>query len=126
MQILQSIHAGDLLEIRRYRWLVLDVRAYERCQLLTVAGAGPGNAGTYRQFLVPIEVIAPLNRPRAPRVVRPRRWRHACRELLADCTPALARKKRVPISIANLGANSSILAGLRSPCRRRKAARVSA
>ena len=28
-----------------------------------------------------------FDRARAPRFVRPRRWRHACRGLLADCTP---------------------------------------
>jgi superfamily II DNA or RNA helicase len=88
MQNPQSVHAGDLLEIRRSRWRVLDVRAYERCQLIAVAGVGPDNAAVERRFIAPFEAIAPLNRERAPRFVRPRRWRHACRQLLATCTPS--------------------------------------
>ena len=87
MQIPQSVHTGDLVEIRRHRWLVLDVCAYECGQLLTVAGADPGNAGTERQFLAAFEAIAALNRAQAPRFVRPRRWRRACRGLIADYTP---------------------------------------
>ena len=87
MQIPQSVHTGDLLEIRRHRWRVLDVCAYERCQLLRVAGAGPANAGIERQFLAPFDTISPLHRARTPRFVGPRRWRHACRGLLADGTP---------------------------------------
>jgi superfamily II DNA or RNA helicase len=87
MQIPQSVHTGDLVEIRRHRWLVLDVCAYECGQLLTVAGAGPGNAGTQRQFLGPFETIATLNRAQVPRFVRPHRWRRACRGLIADYTP---------------------------------------
>ncbi|MEP7310011.1 MAG: DEAD/DEAH box helicase [Acidobacteriota bacterium] len=118
MQIPQSIHAGDLLEIRRHRWHVLDVRAYERCQLLTVAGVGPGNAGTHRQFLAPIEVIAPLHRARAPRFVRPRRWRHACRELLAECTPPgglrTARLARIQLLPHQLEPALAVVRGLGS------------
>jgi superfamily II DNA or RNA helicase len=87
MQIPPSVHAGDLLEIRRHRWRVLAACAYERCQLLTVVGIGAANAGLERQFLAPFDETAFLDRARTPRFVRPRRWRHACRGLLADCTP---------------------------------------
>jgi len=87
MQIPQTVHTGDLLEIRRHRWRVIDVCAYERCHLLKVAGAGPANAGIERQFLAPFETISPLHRARTARFVGPRRWRHACRGLLADGPP---------------------------------------
>jgi superfamily II DNA or RNA helicase len=108
MQIPQSVrvHAGDLLEIRRSRWRVLDVCAYERCHLIAVIGIGPANAGIERQFLAPFETLAPLDCARPPRFVRPRRWRHACRGLLAACTPPgglraarLARMDLLPYQI---------------------------
>ena len=87
MQNLHSVHTGDLLEIRRHRWRVLEVVASDRCQLVTVAGAGPANSGLARTFLLPFDTARPVTHDRAPRFVGPRRWRRACRALLADCTP---------------------------------------
>ena len=87
MQIPQSVHTGDILEIRRHRWRVLDVTAYERCQLLTVSGVDPGNSGIERRFLMPFDTVAPLDRRQSLRFVRPRRWRSACRALMAEGAP---------------------------------------
>jgi superfamily II DNA or RNA helicase len=87
VQIPQSIHNGDLVEIRRQRWRVVGVRAYERCQLLTLAGTGAMNRGSRQRFLLPFDTVAPVDRSHALRGVRPRRWRRACRALLADWAP---------------------------------------
>jgi superfamily II DNA or RNA helicase len=87
VQIPPTIHNGDLVDIRRQRWRIVDVRSYERCQLLTVTGSGGANRGCQRRFLLPFETVARLDRLRALRVVRPQRWRRACRALLADCAP---------------------------------------
>jgi superfamily II DNA or RNA helicase len=83
----QAIHNGDLVEIRRERWRVVDIRTYERCRLLTLAGRGGTNRARRRRFLLPFEIVVRVDRPRALRVVGPQRWRRACRALLADLAP---------------------------------------
>jgi superfamily II DNA or RNA helicase len=81
------VRTGDFVQIRRQRWRVVDVRAYEACQLLTLTGIGTANAGLERRFLAPFDAAAPVERPSPLRWVRPRRWRRACRALLADHAP---------------------------------------
>jgi len=87
VQISQAIHNGDLVEIRRERWRVVDVRSYERCQLLTLAGSGGTNLARRRRFLLPFETVTRVDRPRTLRMVGPQRWRRACRALVADVAP---------------------------------------
>ena len=87
MQVLPTVHNGDLVEVRRQRWRVVDIQSCEDCQLLTLTGSETSNRGCQRRFLLPFETVAPLDRPRALRVVGPPRWRRACRALLADCVP---------------------------------------
>jgi superfamily II DNA or RNA helicase len=81
-------HTGDLVEIRRQRWRVLDVRRYEECRLLTLTGISADNAGMERRFLAPFERVGRVDRALSLRLVRPRRWRRACRALLADLASA--------------------------------------
>ncbi len=88
MQLPRHVRTGDLVEVRRQRWRVIDVRAYERCQLLTLTGIGAANAGLARRFLAPFERIDGLDRPAPIQFVRPQRWRRACRALIADRAPA--------------------------------------
>ena len=78
---------GDLVRVRRHRWRVADVRAYDRCQLVTLSGAGAPNVGVERRVIAPFDLIEPLDRPTAPRFVHSGRWRRACRALLAHHTP---------------------------------------
>jgi SNF2 family DNA or RNA helicase len=75
------------VRVRGARWRVLDVRAYEDCELVTLAGVSPPYIGVERRFLAPFDVIEPINRLIQPRVVRAERWRNACRHLLADNRP---------------------------------------
>jgi SNF2 family DNA or RNA helicase len=77
----------QFVRVRGARWRVLDVRAYEDCQLVTVSGASPGYIGVERRFLAPFDVIEPVQRRSRPRLVRAERWRNACRHLLADNRP---------------------------------------
>lgn len=92
MQIPQSIHGGDLVEIRRQRWRVVDVRPFDGCDLLTLVGAGRSNSGSRRRFLLPFDVIARDARPRPLRTIGIRRWRRACRAALASAsTPGRLR-----------------------------------
>jgi superfamily II DNA or RNA helicase len=82
-----SVRTGDLVQIRRQRWRVVDVREHPECWLLTVTGIGAANTGIERRFLAPFEAVAPLDRPSPVRLVRARRWRRACRALLAAHSP---------------------------------------
>ena len=84
MQISQCVR------VRGARWRVVDVRAYEHCELVTLAGLTPPNIGTERRVLAPFETIDPVSPRRRPRIVGPARWRRACRSLLATDRPPAA------------------------------------
>jgi SNF2 family DNA or RNA helicase len=75
------------VRVRGARWRVLDVRAYEDCQLVTLTGVSPPNIGVERRFLAPFDAIEPIDRRLRPRVVRAERWRNACRHFLAGNRP---------------------------------------
>jgi SNF2 family DNA or RNA helicase len=75
------------VRVRGARWRVLDIRAYEDCELVTLTGVAPPYIGVERRFLTPFDLIEPVNRRSRPRVVRAARWRNACRHLLADNRP---------------------------------------
>ena len=84
MQISQHVR------VRGERWRVADIRAFDDCQLVTLSSLMPPDVGAERQVLVPfdtIEPIDPIDGPRRHRIVRGRRWRGACRSLLAADTP---------------------------------------
>src|SRR5688572_23032355 len=95
------LRTGDLVQVRRQRWRVVDVRAYDQCRLLALAGIEPGNRGLERRFLTPFETVAGFDREPSFRLVRPQRWRRACRALLADDAPAAglraARSARIDL-----------------------------
>jgi SNF2 family DNA or RNA helicase len=81
MQISQYVRA------RGARWRVLDILAYEGCQLITLAGVSPPYIGVKRRLLAPFDAIDPIDRRVRPRVVRAERWRNACRHLIAGNRP---------------------------------------
>src|SRR6476659_3071269 len=57
MQILRS---GISVHARRQRWRVVDARAYDDCQLITLSGLGPANFGVETRLLAPFDSIEPL------------------------------------------------------------------
>src|SRR5882724_2556571 len=67
------VRTGDLVVVRRARWRVVDVRAYEDCQVVTLHALSPPRPG--------------LERRERARFVRNVRWRRACRALVAAETP---------------------------------------
>ncbi len=79
---MQKLTPGDIVHARRRRWRVAEVRRYEQCELVTLAGADPATAGITRRVITPFETIEPVNRvhateagrlaPMAARVPRPR------------------------------------------------------
>jgi superfamily II DNA or RNA helicase len=106
-----QVRPGDLVRVRRRRWRIVDVRAESACQVLTLArigrpnggaGEGPENPGdSIRRVIVPFDAVEPIERPARPRLVTRRRWRRACRALIADHTPpgALRSGRRARIDL---------------------------
>jgi superfamily II DNA or RNA helicase len=81
-----GVRAGDLVVVRRTRWRVVDVRAYEDCQVVTLRGLAP-RPGLERRVLTPFDTLLCLERRHRARFVRQVRWRRACRALVAADTP---------------------------------------
>ena len=84
----QDVRVGDRVRVRRQRWVVTAVRPHDQCSVITLSGLGPGNAGLERQVLAPFDLVESLASPRSLRIVRPRRWRRVCRQLIADGGPS--------------------------------------
>lgn len=84
---MQIPRTGDLVLVRRARWRVIDVRSWERCQVVTLQGAAAANAGVERRVLTPFETLHALRRRESPRFVGLRCWRRAFRKLVAEDAP---------------------------------------
>src|SRR5229473_1387897 len=117
-QAVQELKPGDLVRVRRARWRVVDTRPYDVCQIITLSGADPAGAGVERRVIAPFDVVERIARPAGVRLVHSRRWRCACRELLAANAPpgALrsARHARMDLLPHQLAPALAILRGLGS------------
>jgi superfamily II DNA or RNA helicase len=88
MQILPDhLRVGAIVRVRRARWRIVDVRPYERCQIVTLRGVAPPNRTC--RVVTPFDRLEPAGmRQRRLRIVGARTWRRACRALMAaDCPP---------------------------------------
>ena len=56
--------------VRRARWRIVGVRAYEACQIVTLSGLAPPHAGVERRVLIPFDTLEPIDRTARPRRVR--------------------------------------------------------
>src|SRR5688572_17725769 len=79
---------GDCVRVRRQRWRVIRIRAYDNCRLVTLSGVGPQNHGLERRVLVPFDRIEPVRTRRRIRHVSTRRWRDECGRLIAEAGDA--------------------------------------
>jgi superfamily II DNA or RNA helicase len=114
----QKLKPGDLVRVRRARWRVVDTRPYDACQIITLSSADPASAGVERRVIDPFDAVERIARPVGVRLVHSRRWRRACRELLAANAPpgALrsARHARMDLLPHQLAPALAILRGLGS------------
>jgi SNF2 family DNA or RNA helicase len=78
---------GAIVRVRRARWRVVDVRPYDGCSIVTLAGLAPPQAGRQRRVITPFDAIEPVDRARRPRLVKTAAWTRACRALIAADTP---------------------------------------
>ena len=73
---------SQTVRVRRQQWRVAGVRSYETCQLVSLA-----NRQATRQVLTPFDDVEAVSTSDRPLLATPRRWRRACRALLASDTP---------------------------------------
>jgi superfamily II DNA or RNA helicase len=78
---------SQLVSVRRARWRVVDVRNFEHCRLVTLAGLTPPHVGHERRILTPFDDVDLVSRVRRPKMARATAWRPAFREVVADQTP---------------------------------------
>jgi superfamily II DNA or RNA helicase len=116
----EQVRPGDLVRVRRRRWRVVDVRAHDTCQVLTLAavGAPEGTTSNIQRVIAPFDTIERIERPTRLRLVARRRWRRACRALIADHTPPGAlrsgRRARIDLLPHQLEPALAIVRGLGS------------
>jgi len=80
---MQILRPGMSVDARRRRWRVVDARVYDDCQLVTLSGLGPKDAGEEARLLMPFDAVEPVQPPRRLRFVHSRLWRRACLQLLS-------------------------------------------
>jgi superfamily II DNA or RNA helicase len=88
---MQIFHVGELVHARRDRWRVVDTKAFDGCQLITIAGATTANYGVERRLLAPFDAIDRIPSSHAPRLVGAVRWRRALRDRLRRGVPGELR-----------------------------------
>src|SRR6185436_12275518 len=110
-----SPRPGDAVTARGARWVVVDVRAYDDCRLVTLCGTAPSCAAIERRLLHPFDAIASIDRPKTPRLVKGARWRAECRAAIAADTPPgslrHARAARIELMGHQLEPALAVLAG---------------
>lgn len=77
----------QLVRARGRRWRVADVHAHEGCTLVTLDGAEGSTFGETRRLLLPFDDIDRIAHSDRLHRVPLRRWRRACRALLATAAP---------------------------------------
>src|SRR5260370_39613794 len=70
---------SQYVRVRGARWRIADIRSFDDCQLVTLAGLAPPYAGVERHVLAPFDTIDLLDRAARPRLVRQTEWRRAGR-----------------------------------------------
>jgi superfamily II DNA or RNA helicase len=96
------LRPGDVVRIRDERWRVTRLVSDADVSVIEVRGSERSNRDAHTRFILPFEPLERLSIARAPRVVRPARWRRLARETLSAATPAydaLRAAARADISI---------------------------
>jgi superfamily II DNA or RNA helicase len=77
----------QLVRARGARWRVADVDRFDDCTLVTLHGADVATVGETRRLLLPFDDLDPIVQVERARHVPLRRWRRACRALIASAAP---------------------------------------
>jgi superfamily II DNA or RNA helicase len=107
---------GAIVRMRRARWRVVDIRPFDGCAIVTLAGLAPPHAGLERRVLTPFDTIEPIERTRRARIVKAGAWTRACRALVAADTPPAslrsAARARIDLLAYQLEPALAIVGGL--------------
>jgi superfamily II DNA or RNA helicase len=110
-----TLRPGDLVLVRRARWRIVHICAYEACQVVTLRGLAPQQR-VERRFVLPVDRVEPIVRPAGLRRLRTVTWRRACRALIAADGPPgslrAARAARIDLLPHQLEPAMAILRGL--------------
>jgi ERCC4-related helicase len=79
---------GETVRIRDERWVVTRQTPGSSASILDVRGRDRSNRNVEASFLLPFEIVEKPAPERSACRVRPRRWRHVARALLAEATPS--------------------------------------
>ena len=111
-----GVRTGDHVLVRGARWRIVQIRAYEACQVVTLCGLAPPQQGVERRFVLPVDRIEPIVRRAGLRRVRNTTWRRACRALIAADGPPgslrAARAARIDLLPHQLEPAMAILRGI--------------
>ena len=83
-----TLAPGETVRIRDERWVVTRQTLDLDASVLDVRGRDRSNLEARASFLLPFETVEKLASDGSPRRVRPRRWRHLVRGVLAEATPS--------------------------------------
>jgi len=78
-----DLRVGDAVRVRQARWRITDIRPGDNCQVVTLAGCDIENAGIDRHVIAPFERIETAQHHPSMEFASVKRWRSACRSLLA-------------------------------------------
>ncbi len=113
---MQKLTPGDIVRTRQKRWRVEEVRRFEKCDVVRLAGADEATAGITRCVITPFEIVERLDRPPRLKRVGLRRWRRGCRALIAEVAPPgslrSARNARIDLLPHQLEPALAIVRGL--------------
>ena len=82
------VRPGDIVRIRGERWRVAARDCHEATAILDAEGCDATNRGACARFILPFEPVDRVALPGGPRVVRPARWRHTARRVIAAASPS--------------------------------------
>jgi len=87
------LRPGDIVRIRDEKWRIVrhvSQVSHGGASVVEAAGCDVTNRAKQARFLLPFEAVDRLHVLAAPRLVRPRRWRHVARRVLAEATSSWA------------------------------------
>ena len=111
----QSFQAGSVVVVRRQRWRIVSIRAYPRCKVLALTGAGIVNAGRAMHLITPFDDIETTTHG-GIRLASRRAWGRRCRALLSAHGPSdrlqTALHARIDLMVHQLEPALAIVRGL--------------
>ncbi len=115
---MQKLQRRALVVVRKRRWRIVELESQGDHELVTLCGAEPVNHAATRRILTPFDDVEPVAPRDRPCRVGVRRWRSACRALVAEAAPPwglrAARGARIDLLPYQLEPALAVVRGLGS------------